>query len=81
VLARLYRALAERELNTSQQELLLLLAQSSEDAAKSYAKRLQGLGPPPDHDLWSDRLIRGNAWYAIHLSEKLGRFRESSGNI
>jgi hypothetical protein len=60
VLAKLYRALAERELNPSQQELLLLLAQSSEDAAKSYAQRLQGLGvsPPPDHDLWSDRIWR-----------------------
>jgi hypothetical protein len=60
VLAKLYRALAERELNSSQQELLLLLAQSSEDAAKRYAQRLQGLGisPPPDYDLWRDRIWR-----------------------
>lgn len=60
VLTRLYRALAERELNASQQELLLLLAQSSEESAQRYAKRLQSLGvsPPPDYDLWSDRIWR-----------------------
>lgn len=60
VVARLYRALAERQSNESHQEVLLVLAQSSEDKATGCAKRLQRLGvsPPLVCDSLGDRIWR-----------------------